>query len=136
MEPSLLSTISNRLLTLTKGWEQFQEAGIDVVQLASQETMEPVASRVTLQYYPQEGSSTSISSLDLDVSQLQTPDQIADVAEENKIPVDDQLSLLHKARLVTMIRDRNTRRKMLSIRLLAVATFSESRPETMAFLCS
>jgi hypothetical protein len=135
MEPSLLSTISNRLLTLTKGWEQFQEAGIDVVQLASQETMEPVSSRVTLQYYPQEGSSTSISALDLDVSQLQTPDQIADVAEENKIPVDDQLSLLHKARLVTMIRDRNTRRKLLSIRLLAVATFSESSPQFIASLC-
>lgn len=126
MEPGLQSTICNRLLILTRGWEQFQDAGISVVQLASLETVEPACSRITLQYYPQEGSSTSISSLDLDVSQLSTTDQIVEVADQNKIPVDDQLSLLNKARLVYMIRDRDARRKLLSSRYLALSTYSES----------
>jgi hypothetical protein len=119
MEAPIINRVANRLLTLTKGWEQFE--AYDAVQLATLDVLEPASTKITLQYYPEEGSSSSISTLDMDVSQLQTADQIADVAEEHKISVDDQLALLNKARVLTS--SKQSRQLLYSIRLLAIATY-------------
>ena len=116
-----MNKVADRLLTLTKGWEQFHDAGFDTVQIATLDKVEPISSKIVLQFYPQEGSSSSITTLDLDVSQLQTPDQIAEVAEQHKIPVDDQLGLLNKARILTASKE--ARQKLYAIRLLAVASY-------------
>jgi E3 ubiquitin-protein ligase HUWE1 len=123
VEGELGTRLANRVLTLTRGWEQFQEAGLDAVQLASLETVTASSTKVNLQYYPEEGSRSSISSLELDSSELETPDQIAEVAERHRIPVDDQLTLLHRARILTTLQNRSTRRTLLAIRFLAVATY-------------
>lgn len=125
----MVSRLANRLLTLTRGWEQLHDAGFDAVQLASLASIKPPSTKINVQYYPEEGSRSSISSLDLDASDLQTPDQIAEVAEKHKIPVDDQLGLLHRARLLTTIDDRTSRRQLLTIRYLALATYG--KPRTM-----
>lgn len=121
VEGELSAKLVNRVSTLARGWEHLQDAGVDAVQLASLETITPPSSKINLQFYPEEGSRTSISSLDLDSSELQTPDQIAVVSEKHKIPVDDQLNLLHRARIITNLQDRSTRRTLLAIRLLAIA---------------
>ena len=123
VEGELSARLSSRVLTLTRGWEQFHDTGFDYVQLATLDDITPSSSKVNLQYYPEEGSRSSISSLVLDSSELQTPDQIADVAERYKIPVDDQLTLLHRARLLNTLHDKPTRRQLLAIRFLAIATY-------------
>lgn len=116
-----MNKIAERLLTLTKGWEQFHDAGFDTVQVATLDKVDTGNTKIVLQFYPQEGSSSSITTLELDISQLQTPDQIAEVAERHKISVDDQLSLLNKARILTASKE--TRQKLYACRLLAVATY-------------
>lgn len=123
VEGELSTRLTNRVLTLTRGWEQFQDAGLDAVQLASLETITLPSTKINLQYYPEEGSRTSISSLDLDSSDLHTPDQIAEIAERHKIPVDDQLTLLHRARILGASQDKSTRQSLLGIRFLAIATY-------------
>lgn len=123
VEGELKTTLTNRILTLTRGWEQFQDAGLDAAQLATQEVITPPTTKITLQFYPSEGSRTSISSLELDSSDLTTPDQIAEAAERHKIPVDDQLTLLHRARILTTLQNKSTRQTLLAIRFLAVATY-------------
>ena len=122
-----MNKIADRLLALTKGWEQFHDAGFDTVQIATLDKLEPISTKIVLQFYPQEGSSSSITTLDLDVSQVQTPDQIAEVAERHKIAVDDQLNLLNKARILTASKE--SREKLYAIRLLAVANYGMSPPE-------
>jgi hypothetical protein len=126
MEVQVMTKVSSRLLNLTKGWEQFNDNGYDAVQLATLDTVEPTCTKVVLQFYPEEGSSSSISTLDLDASQLQTTDAIAEVAEKHKISVDDQLSLLNKARVLVCGKDLPSRQKLYAIRLLAIATYGES----------
>jgi hypothetical protein len=121
MEVPTMNKIADRLLTLTKGWEHFHDAGFDTVQVVTLDKVEPSSTKIVLQFYPEEGSSSSITTLDLDVSQVQTPDQIAEVAERHKISVDDQLNLLNKARIFTA--GKETRQKLYAIRLLAVATY-------------
>lgn len=132
VEGELSTRLTNRMLTLTRGWEQFQDAGFDAVQLASLDTITPTSTTISLQYYPVEGSRTAISSLDLDSSDLHTPDQIAEVAERLEIPVDDQLTLLHRARVLTTLQDKSTRRTLLTIRYLALATYIYVVPEEVS----
>lgn len=119
-----MAKTAERLLVLTKGWEQFHDSGFDTVQVVTLDNVEPASTKIVLQYYPQEGSSSSITTLDLEVSQLQTPDQIAEVAERHKISVGDQLNLLNKARILTA--GKETRQKLFAIRLLAIATYGMS----------
>ena len=47
------------------------------------------------------------------------------LAGENRMAVEDQLAALNSLRLITLIRDPEQRCKLLSIRLLAMATYSE-----------
>lgn len=96
-----------------------------MLQLASAETIEPPATKVILQFYPEEGSRASNTTLEFEIAQIPTPDQIAEIAEEHKVPVDDQLTLLNKARILHACSDKETRRKLLAIRLLSIATYSE-----------
>lgn len=124
MEAPLMKKITDRLLALTKGWEQYHDAGFDVVQVVTLDKAEPASTKIVLQFYPLEGSSSSITTLELDVDQLQTPDQIVEVAERHKISVDDQLNLLNKARVLTA--DKQARQQLFAIRLLAVATYGMS----------
>lgn len=120
-----MNRVANRLLTLTKGWEQFD--AYDAVQLATLDNVEPASTKITIQFYPEEGSSSSISTLDLDISLLQTPDQIVEVAEQHKISTDDQLALLNKSRILSS--DKTSRQHLYSIRLLAIATYVFYTPE-------
>lgn len=133
IEAPLAATMASRLLTLTRGWEAYHDAGFTAVQLASLETVNPPTTKIEIQFYPEEGSRASITTLELDISQLETPDQIAETAEKHRIPVDDQLALLNKARILTMTKERDTRRRLLAARYLAVATFGKSSRSSLNF---
>lgn len=52
-------------------------------------------------------------------------DRIAQLTEEHRMDVEDQLIALNKTRLILFTRDVETRRKLLSNRLLALACYSE-----------
>ncbi|OCF61440.1 hypothetical protein L486_01088 [Kwoniella mangroviensis CBS 10435] len=164
-EPSQRHVILHRLLTLSRGWERFTNAGIDLPSLASSQDMSlpEELCTVQLQYYPTRWSSVSPespikstisqetpvrlrqtapmtpvaastksrsshsvgpSSLDFgDVSSWPNPvDQLTLLSEENHVPLDDQYIALNKIRLA-QLRDLDTRRQLLTIRLLALATY-------------
>ncbi|ODN73426.1 hypothetical protein L202_07951 [Cryptococcus amylolentus CBS 6039] len=65
-------------------------------------------------------------------------DQLSALAEREHIPLDDQYSVLNRLRLVLLMGDRCTRRRLLSIRLLALATYvylsSEDAAQSNLFL--
>ncbi|WVQ77455.1 hypothetical protein IAR50_007141 [Cryptococcus sp. DSM 104548] len=65
-------------------------------------------------------------------------DQLSALAEKEHIPLDEQYSVLNRLKLVLLMDDRCTRRKLLSIRLLALATYvylsSEDAAQSDLFL--
>ncbi|WVW86319.1 hypothetical protein I302_108361 [Kwoniella bestiolae CBS 10118] len=144
--------ILHRLLTLSKGWERLTNTGIDLPSVASVEDLSLPEDLCTvhLQYYPtketslpespvktstplrpppttpnpKSRSSIGPSNLDLgDVSTWSNPvDQLTLLSEENQVPLDDQFTALNKIRLAQH-NDLSTRRQLLTIRLLALATY-------------
>jgi len=152
-EPGQGPRLSHRLLTLARGWEKFHSRGLDLATLASaNEVHLPDDLRqVQIQFYPAlEAQSRQTSSSQPDWSPQTQPrnvlangpvtldlgdmvktyegdlrDRLTILAEENTMPADDQLVALNKLRLLVMVKDREKRRQLLTIRLLASAIYGE-----------
>ena len=149
-EPGQGAKLSQRLLTFAKGWEKFPSRGLDLVTLASSEEIPlpedmrllqlhfyplPKAANDTNPETPERRSPTTQTehyiegpvSVNLDVNESfdEVHDRLTLLAKENRISIEDQLIALNKVRLVIMMMNEETRRKMISIRLLSLATYGE-----------
>ncbi|KAL7424430.1 E3 ubiquitin-protein ligase tom1 [Cryptotrichosporon argae] len=140
--PSIISgRLSQRLLTLTRGWERLHLSGWTLSALAG--STEPItlggdAATVQVQYYPQASSSDAtdgMSTLDLG-NVLETmpeaySDKIAQLAEEHHVPLEDQLAAINAVRLVLYARDPATRSQLIHVRLLALACYVALSSQSM-----
>ncbi|OCF44407.1 hypothetical protein I317_01667 [Kwoniella heveanensis CBS 569] len=134
----------HRLLTLSRGWEKLTSSGTDLTTLATTQVELPAdLAEVSVQYYPssEPSSSTSVPALEtprrptmkargastLDLGNVGTwsnsADQLTTQAEAAQVPLDDQYVALNKIRLARAVNDLNLRRQLLTIRLLALATY-------------
>ncbi|WVQ94836.1 hypothetical protein IAU59_001919 [Kwoniella sp. CBS 9459] len=136
----------HRLLTLSRGWERLTSSGTDLTALATTQVELPAdLAEVSVQYYPSSSSSEPSSSTPaptsatprrpakprgastLDLGNVTTwsnsADQLASQAEAAQVPLDDQYVALNKVRLARAVTDLELRQKLLSIRLLALATY-------------
>lgn len=184
--PELAQSIRARLLALSKGWDRFSLADLDLEKLASEtgklEIPDDVA-QLKLQFYPPAGVAGAVASpaksiqqsssaptaqdtptrpahrapssaavtplavatakaaptpdngmvtVDLgNILNTMTPDnylqKVAKLPTAHKMDVTEQLNALNKIRVILFSGDRESRRKLLSSRLLALACYSESR---------
>lgn len=184
--PELAQSIRARLLALSKGWDRFSLADLDLEKLASSteqlEIPDDVA-QLKLQFYPPAGVAGAVASpakpilpagsaaasavqdtptrpsnrpppalavtphtttvaktaptadngmvtVDLgNILTTMTPDdylqQVATLPAEYGMDVTEQLSALNKIRVILFSGDRESRRKLLTSRLLALACYSE-----------
>lgn len=177
--PELAQSIRARLLALSRGWDRFSLAGLDLAELASTteklEVPDDVA-QLKLQFYPPAGiagavaspakqASTSTTNQETPTrpshkaapSQAVTPhvaskaaptpdngmvtvdlgnilttmtpenylEHVAKLPVEHKMDVTEQLNALNKIRVILFSGDRESRRKLLSNRLVALACYSE-----------
>lgn len=178
--PELAQSIRARLLALSRGWDRFSLAGLDLAELASSteklEIPDDVA-QLKLQFYPPAGvagavaspvkqAHTSLTSAVQDTptrpsktaashavtphaapKTVLTPDngmvtvdlgnilttmtpenylqQVAKLPVEHRMDVTEQLSALNKIRVILFSGDRESRRKLLSSRLIALASYSK-----------
>lgn len=179
--PELAQSIRARLLALSKGWDRFSLADLDLEKLASEtgklEIPDDVA-QLKLQFYPPAGVAGAVASpakattaaapaaqdtptrpsnrppqsmavtphqnvakplptpdngmvtVDLgNILTTMTPDnylqQVAQLPTDYKMDVNEQLNALNKIRVILFSGDRDSRRKLLSSRLLALACYSE-----------
>ncbi|WWD19760.1 hypothetical protein CI109_104224 [Kwoniella shandongensis] len=81
------------------------------------------------------GSASQAGPAVIDLSAIATSssfnytDQLAILAEENHMSLEDQYLALNKLRLVILMKDKRSRRQMLAIRLLALATYVQISSE-------
>lgn len=62
---------------------------------------------------------------DVSTMEVNFTDQLSALAEKNYIPLEEQFATLNKLRLVILMKDREIRRQLLSVRLFALATYGE-----------
>ncbi|WVR09546.1 hypothetical protein IAU60_006615 [Kwoniella sp. DSM 27419] len=153
-EPIHRHAILHRLLTLSRGWERITNDGISLVDLLSPDVSLPADIReVSIQYYPlSEGVRDSPdvhkrqkpriigpSTLDLGnvVGSSDPITQLKSLATEHRISLEDQYVGLQRLRLARM-EDHTIRHQLLTIRLLALATYvfisNESAAQSALFL--
>ena len=145
--------IRQRLAVLARGWDKLRSRGFDMATLASSSalTLDDDFFTLTTPYYPasqpppaspvspsksksvktpkRSSSITNDNKLDLgDVRETMLPDladRLAMLSDTHNISLDDQMTIMNQVRVALSTRDRKVRAKLLSIRLLAIATFGE-----------
>ncbi|EIW71937.1 hypothetical protein TREMEDRAFT_70589 [Tremella mesenterica DSM 1558] len=162
VDASFASKIPNRLLALTKGWDQIHAHGLSLVDLADDSNICDIpleSRRVQFRFYPSKPTASSKShattrtppkvrpsvagsktgppdtSMTLDLGSVAdqslpvVASKLERLCRQHSVPDHEHLAALTRSRVLSDLSNSEKRQDLLSIRLLAMATYVYYTPE-------
>jgi hypothetical protein len=133
-EADVAVTLLKRLKILTRGWDRLRRSNIGILDLACHKVLTFSASYADaqLRFYPASTDNDHLVKLNLGptagLSAQEINMRMCALGDKHSIGIEDQFVGVNTLRLAALLPDSDTRRLLLTIRLLAITNYGKPVP--------